>query len=153
MQVIALFPIVKPFFFPIKTRLVLVKVIEIDQAVGSVTLGTAIVTIHLAAADTLTAWLFVPGELVGLEVGAGVRTITPGLRFAVTARAPKVFLALLHVNLEAAPLRHVGQCRRLQISLVGNIGHVILTSGEYSYGHWLSHLKWTECFQYLKVSR
>ena len=92
-----------------EARLVLAEVIEVDQAVRPVTLGSTVIAVQLAATDALSARLFFPGELEGFEVGTDVRAVTPGLLLAVSTGAPEVGFALLHVNLVAALLWHVGQ--------------------------------------------
>ena len=100
--------------------LILGKVVEVDQFVRSVALRSPVVTVQLTATDALTAALLLPRELVGLELGAFVRTVAPGLTLAVATRAPEVSLALLHINLVASSFRHVRQHRRFQVCLVSH---------------------------------
>ena len=54
-EVITLVPDVEPLLLPMEARLVLVKVVEVDEAMGPVALGTTVVAVHLAAADALPA--------------------------------------------------------------------------------------------------
>ena len=69
-QVVALIPNVEPLLFTVEPGLVLTQVVEVYQAMRSVTLGTAVITIHLAATDRLPSRFLLPGELERLEVGA-----------------------------------------------------------------------------------
>ena len=124
MEVVALVPDIEPLLFSVEARLVLAEVVKVDEAVRAVAFGAPVVTVEFAAADALATTLLLPCELEGLEVGAFVRPIAPRLRLAVAAGAPEVSLALLHLDLVTALLRHVGQLRGVQVSLVRDVGQI-----------------------------
>ena len=124
-EVIALVPDVKPLLLAVEARLVLPKVVEVNKAMGAITLGAPVIAIQLATTDTLATTFLLPRKLVRLELSSLVRSIAPGLRLAVAASAPEVSLALLHHDLVAALLRHMRQNRRLKVSLVRDVRQII----------------------------
>ena len=115
-------------------RFVLFEIIEVYKTVTAVTLGATIITVHLATTDTLTLRFLFPCELIWFELSSFVGSIAPRLLFTVSACAPIVGLALLHVNLVASSLWNIRQDRGVEVGLVCYI-RFIITRAHASHGH------------------